>query len=80
MPPKETRRAVPSENHPGDLMPETGAAAYLSVSVRTLQAWRLRGGGPVFLKLGGAVRYRTSDLQAFVAARLRHSTSDRGAA
>ena len=45
------------------------AAACLGTTRRTLEAWRYEGGGPVFVKLGGRlVRYRPSDLEAFVAA------------
>ena len=45
------------------------AAACLGTTKRTLEAWRYEGGGPVFVKLGGRmVRYRPSDLEAFVEA------------
>ena len=54
------------------------AAAYLALGPRTLIEWRVRGGGPQFTKLNRAVRYRRADLDAFVAERLRHSTSDPG--
>jgi excisionase family DNA binding protein len=48
---------------------ETQAATFLGVSVRTLQAWRIRGGGPPFLKLGRAVRYQRRALVAYMEAR-----------
>ena len=51
------------------------AAERLTVSKATLEAWRCRGGGPVFLKLGKAVRYRLSDLDAFTESRLMNNTS-----
>ena len=51
------------------------AAGYLGLKKCTLEAWRCRGGGPVFLKLGKAVRYRKKDLDAFLNSRLRTSTS-----
>lgn len=43
------------------------AAAYLGLSVHTLEMWR-RGPvrGPLFVRLGKAVRYRQSDLEAFI--------------
>lgn len=45
------------------------AAACLGTTKRTLESWRYEGGGPVFVKLGGRlVRYRPSDLEAFVEA------------
>jgi len=52
------------------------AAEYLGLRDTTLEAWRCRGGGPVFLKLGKAVRYRKEDLDKFLDARARTSTSE----
>jgi len=54
---------------------ETQAAELLGVSVRTLQAWRVRGGGPVFVKLGRSVRYRPDDLESWISSRRVASTS-----
>ncbi|BEQ14192.1 helix-turn-helix transcriptional regulator [Desulfoferula mesophila] len=56
------------------------AAAYLSLSHRTLEGLRLRGNGPRHAKLGGSVRYRIADLEAWIVERLRTSTSDTGQA
>jgi len=53
------------------------AASYLGVSKATLEAWRCRGGGPVFLKLGKAVRYRQADLDSFIESKIRRNTSER---
>lgn len=47
---------------------ETEAAQVLGLSVRTLQAWRYFGKGPRFVRLGGAIRYLASDLDAFIRA------------
>lgn len=60
------------------LLTETEAAEYLAVSTRTLQSWRVRGGGPAFVQLGSrrAVRYERQALQDFVARSRRTSTSD----
>jgi hypothetical protein len=60
------------------LLTEQQAAALLGVTVKTLQGWRYRGGGPAFVKLGRCVRYRAEDLQDFVTAAVRTSTSDPG--
>lgn len=55
------------------------AAEYLAYEVRTLESWRLRGGGPVFVRVSAkSVRYRLSDLEAWIEERLRKSTSDTG--
>ncbi len=45
---------------------EKQAARLLSMSHRTLQAWRRIGVGPSFIKLGRAVRYRRRDLIAWI--------------
>ena len=47
---------------------ETEVADQLGLSVATLRAWRHRGRGPRFLRLGRAVRYLASDLDAFIRA------------
>ena len=45
------------------LLTETEAAKFLGFSIRSLQGWRLKGGGPTFIKIGGkSVRYRRRDL------------------
>jgi hypothetical protein len=60
------------------LIDEKEAAALLHVSVKSLQVWRVRGGGPRFVKLGRCVRYAMADLDTFVQEALRRSTSDPG--
>ena len=60
------------------LLNEHEAAVLLGVSVRTLQNWRLRGGGPPYQKLGSAVRYSTFKLRAWIECRSRLNTSDPG--
>lgn len=52
---------------------ESQAAKYLTdagvqIQPQTLRAWRHRGKGPAYLRPGGQIRYRTSDLDAFVEA------------
>ena len=62
------------------LIGEQGAAAFLGLTVRTLQGWRYKGGGPIYCRVSArCIRYRRSDLRAFVEGRLRTSTSDTGA-
>jgi predicted DNA-binding transcriptional regulator AlpA len=55
-----------------DLLDQRQAAARLGLpSSRTLEAWRLRGYGPPFLRLSPRlVRYRASDIDRWLAARL----------
>jgi len=61
---------------------ETPAAAdYLGgIAPRTLEAWRVFGRGPRFIKIGSRVVYRRRDLDAWLATRERNSTRDRGEA
>lgn len=56
------------------------AAEHLNVAEQTLRAWRLRGHGPRFIKLGRSIRYDPQDLDDWVASNRRTSTSDRGEA
>ena len=55
------------------------AAARLGVSTRTLERYRVSGGGPVFHRFRGAVRYLREDLDEWSRTRRRGSTSDDGA-
>lgn len=52
------------------------AAQYVRLGKPTLERFRLTGRGPNFLKLGGAVRYRVGDLDAWLKARTIRSTSE----
>jgi hypothetical protein len=48
------------------LLNEKQAADFLNMSVRTLQAWRVNGRGPAFVRLSAAVRYSAADLEMFI--------------
>jgi hypothetical protein len=49
-----------------EILTETAAAAFLTVSPRTLQRWRAVGFGPPFLRYSArAIRYRLVDLRAW---------------
>ena len=61
---------------PSTLVDEHEAASILCYSVRALQNWRHRGGGPDFVKVSSrSVRYRRSDLEKWIAARTVSNTS-----
>lgn len=70
-----------TQQHPVELNPllnEHEAAKYLGMSVMTMRDWRNKSRGPVYVKLGTAVRYRASDLKAFVEGNLvevRHAAA-----
>lgn len=48
------------------------------VSHRTLERWRWTGEGPCFVKLGGRVVYRLSDIEEYEQAMIRSSTPANG--
>ena len=52
-----------------------GAAQRLCVSKSYLNKLRVEGTGPVYCKLGRAVRYRSSDLDGWIASRKTTNTS-----
>lgn len=53
------------------LVDEKEAASILCYSVRALQNWRHRGGGPKYVKVSArSVRYRRRDLLEWVEARI----------
>jgi predicted DNA-binding transcriptional regulator AlpA len=54
------------------------AAKLLGLSASTLEKYRIDGSGPKFVRLGRAIRYRPSDLNAFLEDNVRISTSDTG--
>ncbi len=53
---------------------------FLSISVQTLNKWRWEGKGPRFCKLGSRVVYDLADVEAYVAAQVRSSTTANPAA
>ena len=60
---------------PNYLINEFEAAARLGLKVATLRRWRWAGRPPPFFKIGNAVRYAVEDIDAFIAAGRRTSTS-----
>ena len=53
---------------PAPLLNTRQAAEFLNLSPTSLVTLRCRGGGPEFVRLGRAVRYRMADLEAWVEA------------
>jgi predicted DNA-binding transcriptional regulator AlpA len=63
-------------DHLDCLIDESEAARFLGYTIRALQNWRIRGGGPHFVKVSSrSIRYRRRDLIAWIEARLRSNTS-----
>jgi hypothetical protein len=68
-------QALSNSTDPDALFMEAEAANFLNLSIRTLQSWRVKGGGPLFVRAGRAVRYRRRDLLAWMDSNTRDSTS-----
>ena len=68
--------AIAEARSGGVLLTVDQAAVYLGLARSTLNKWRCQGEGPSFVKLGRAVRYRTTDLEGFLERRISNSTSD----
>jgi predicted site-specific integrase-resolvase len=50
------------------VLPPPDIAELLDVSVRTLEFWRYQGRGPAFIRVGKRIRYRLSDVEAYLQA------------
>ena len=61
------------------LLSQREAASLLHLSERTLERFRVSGTGPKFVRLGRSIRYRLTDIEAFIASRIVGSTSERPA-
>jgi excisionase family DNA binding protein len=61
----------------GGLLTTEAAAAYLGCSPATLNTWRSTGAVCVpFVRIGALVRYRRSDLEAWLASRTYRHTGE----
>lgn len=64
-------------------LPPSGAAAYIfgdggARGTQRLAKLRVTGGGPTFFRVGRSIFYRIDDLDAYMLANSRRSTSDSG--
>lgn len=59
-----TTTATPSQGR--RLLTPAQAAEHLALSTSTLANWRCAGAGPPSVKVGGRVRYRLAELDAWV--------------
>ena len=68
--------AIPPAEH---LLTEKAAAVLLSISVSSLQKYRVLGGGPAYLRIGTKrVRYRRSDLIEWLQGCTHANTTEEG--
>jgi excisionase family DNA binding protein len=58
-----------------DLLDDEKLSGILDVPVGTLANWRYQGKGPRFVKVGRHVRYRRSDVEAWLELHVRDSTA-----
>ena len=59
-----------------NLLNTSQVAAILGIKPNTAEIWRLQGKGPKFYKIGRLVKYSSSDLDEYLRAQQRGSTSD----
>ena len=59
-----------------ELMTQEEVSALFDVSMPVLANWRSAGKGPKFVKLGGRVKYRKADVEAFINSNVRQSTTE----
>ena len=76
MSPRTTRTERDRTPDSARALTEREVAELLGLSVATLRAWRHRGKGPRFLRLGRSVRYLPADLDEFVRASAVDTQSD----
>ena len=76
--PPSAKKGVPHANaqtQSNTLLTVDEAAQRLSISASYLNKLRCFGGGPIFVRLGKAVRYLPSDLDAWITENKRTNTS-----
>ncbi len=66
------------DNNTRRYLTQEQAGAFLGLSPRTLERFRVSGRGPSYLKLGRRVAYSCEDLIAWAESRRRSSTSEQG--
>jgi excisionase family DNA binding protein len=64
----DTRRPelFPGQDDRDVLLSREEVCAYLRCSLPTLELWARNGEGPVVVRVGRSVRYRLSDVRAFI--------------
>lgn len=73
----EEIQVQPDPDYYDRLINEREAAQYVGYTVRALQNWRVRGGGPKFIKVSArSIRYRRRDLIEWAESRLVSNTSE----
>lgn len=71
-----TDKVTPIRGDDLTLVDNKQAADIIGVHYLTLQNWRSTGKSPKFIKVGRSVRYRLSDLKAWLEAKTRNHTGE----
>ena len=66
--PRRLTHAVADVPNPDPMLPPAAAARYCHSNDKTLAYYRWKGVGPAYIRFGGRVYYRKSDLDAYIAA------------
>ena len=74
----QSSQAIKPRGQPRCMLKTQAAAAHIGTSKSFLDKARCTGDGPPFYKIGRSVVYHEADLDEYMAARKRRSTSDRG--
>lgn len=53
-------------DEPEQLLTQAQVATWLAVSPRTIRDWRTSNRGPRAVRVGGSLRYRRADVQAYI--------------
>ena len=64
-------------NKPSIVIDEREAAGYIGLTAAYLRKARQRNRGPAFLRIGRTIRYRTVDLDAWLAKHRKETTESR---
>lgn len=72
--------STPTRTGTEQLLYEVDAARLMNLSSRTLQAWRSKGLGPPYVRVGRAIRYRWDDIAAWLDSRTVKCRPQRGIA
>ena len=78
---RELKQDIPFPSDDHALLNEEQAAAFIGVTRRAMQGWRLSGRGPQYIKISSrCIRYRKRELVTWSENRLQTSTSEEGQA
>jgi excisionase family DNA binding protein len=75
IPPEYKSTYANNEQVVKELLSPRETAKYLNMGLSTVAKMRLRGNGPIYMKIGAKVIYRKTDLNAWLASKRRASTS-----